>query len=275
MTHIAGTLTRRLAPLLGLALVVAALGCREDAESPTAPEPGAALEITPAHVLAFRQVSGGLAYTCGVTTSNQAYCWGNNADGQLGDGTFTQRLTPVPVAGGLQFRQVNTGGIALRSAIPSDRISPAHTCGVTTGNQAYCWGNNEFGQLGDGTSRTTRLAPVAVAGGLLFRQIHPGGLHACGITTSNQAYCWGHNSSGELGDGTGTDRLTPVAVAGGLQFRQVSAGGAHTCGVTMDNRGFCWGANGLGQLGLVGGADRLTPVPVAGGLRFRQVSAGF
>jgi alpha-tubulin suppressor-like RCC1 family protein len=82
-----------------------------------------------------------------VATGNLAYCWGTNFSGELGDGTTTTRLAPVPVAGGLQFRQVSAG--------------TNHTCGVTTGNVAYCWGLNDFGQLGDGT-RDARLAPAAV-----------------------------------------------------------------------------------------------------------------
>src|SRR5687768_4472971 len=90
---------RRLAPLIAPALMVAALGCREDADSPTAPAPTPALATGLTHVLAFRQVSAGpLRHTCGVTTDDRAYCWGINDNGQLGDGTTTQRLTPVPVA---------------------------------------------------------------------------------------------------------------------------------------------------------------------------------
>src|SRR5207247_1798389 len=132
------------------AIVVAALGCRENAESPTAPEAGPTLDITPALVLSFRQVSAGGLHTCGVTTSNVAYCWGANGHGQLGDGTITLRSRPVAVAGGHSFRQVSTG----------DR----HTCGLTTDNRVYCWGFNIAGQLGDGTT-TDRLRPTAVAGG--------------------------------------------------------------------------------------------------------------
>jgi alpha-tubulin suppressor-like RCC1 family protein len=84
-----------------------------------------------------------------VTTANVAYCWGRNDLGQLGDGTRTQRLTPIAVAGGRFFRQVSAG--------------TGHTCGVTPADRAFCWGSNQFGQLGDGT-RNIRLTPVAVAG---------------------------------------------------------------------------------------------------------------
>src|SRR5207253_863820 len=132
---------------------------------------------------------------------NQAYCWGANNSGQLGDGTTTTRLTPVAVAGRLRFGQVSPDGTQ-------------HSCGVTTDDRAYCWGRNVFGELGDGTT-TARLTPVAVAGGLLFRQVSAGAFHTCGVTTGDLAYCWGYNNFfGALGDGRLINRRRPTAVAG-------------------------------------------------------------
>jgi alpha-tubulin suppressor-like RCC1 family protein len=266
-------LTRRLAPVLAPALMVAGLGCREDAESPTGPASGPALDIAPAQVLSFRQVSTGDSHTCGVTTDNRAFCWGRNDHGQLGNRTDTGPETcdgflpcstrPAAVAGGLRFRQVSAGG--------------DHTCGVTTDNRAFCWGLNHKGQVGDGTFRS-RLVPVPVdAGGLQFRRVSAGGSHTCGVTTDNRAFCWGRNGQGRLGDGTTTDidRVRPVAVTGGLFFLQVSPGDDHTCGVTTTNRVYCWGSNSYGQLG-EGGTVGLspTPIPIASGRRFREVTAG-
>jgi alpha-tubulin suppressor-like RCC1 family protein len=88
-----------------------------------------------------------------------------------------------------------------------------HTCGETTQNRAYCWGDNSSGQLGDGTT-TRRLTPVAVAGGLFFSQVSAGAA-TCGRTPAAVAYCWGYNGEGAVGDGTTTTRLRPVPVAGG------------------------------------------------------------
>src|SRR5918911_1014143 len=117
----------RLLPLLAPVMLAAALGCRDDAQSPTAPEPQPALAST-STALSFRQVSAGEDHTCGVTTENRAYCWGRNVFGELGDGTHNIHLTPVAVAGGLRFAHVSAGS--------------HHTCGVTTDDRAFCWGWN-------------------------------------------------------------------------------------------------------------------------------------
>jgi alpha-tubulin suppressor-like RCC1 family protein len=251
-------------PVLALSIVAGALGCREDPTAPAGQEPGAVL-ATATTPLAFYQVSAGASeHTCGITSDNRAYCWGRNSDGQLGDGTTTQRLTPVAVAGTLRFHQISAGY--------------SSTCGVTTDHRAYCWGTNGRGELGDGTT-TPRLTPVPVAGGHQFRQVATTFEHTCGVSyPDNKAYCWGWNSEGQIGDGTRstlTGQLTPVAVAGTLSFRQVSAGNLHTCGVTTDNRAFCWGLNRYGQVGDSSTAwRRVRPTRVAGMRQFRQVDAG-
>lgn len=254
---------RRFPPVLALSIMVAALGCREDLTAPTTPEHEPALATTTASALAFYQVSAGLTHTCGVTTTNRAYCWGNNGLGQLGDGTTTQRSKPVAVAGALRFRQVSAGDY--------------HTCGVTTDYRAYCWGRNDDGTLGDGTE-TNRLTPVRVAGGHLFRLVDAGSSHSCGVGyPDNKAWCWGYNGEGEVGDGTTTRlRLTPVAVSGGRQFRQVAVGLDHTCGVTTSDEAYCWGWNRYGQIGdgVETSSPRLTPSRVGGTRQFRQVDAG-
>jgi alpha-tubulin suppressor-like RCC1 family protein len=141
-------------------------------------------------------------HTCGLTTDNLAYCWGLGTQGQLGNGTTTDRLRPVAVGGGLHFGQLIAGYY--------------YSCGVTTTKVAYCWGANWFGELGDGTTSYSRNVPTKVAGGLLFAGVSagPAGSHTCGITTGNKIYCWGDNAFGQLGDGTTTRRLSPVKVAG-------------------------------------------------------------
>jgi len=182
--------------LLLTPVLVFALGCREDRESPTAPEPTAAATAA-AQALRFRQVSAGGRHGCGITRDDLAYCWGFNWAGQLGDGTTGDHFLPIAVQGGHRFKHVNVGY--------------DHSCGVTTSNRAFCWGYNGSGQLGDGTT-TNRSTPRAVAGGRAFRQVRAGAVHTCAITTSDVAFCWG--APGRLGEGTNNQRLKPAKVLG-------------------------------------------------------------
>ena len=246
-------------------LLLVALGCGEDPQGPTTAEPrGAMLAGSVTSPLSFFQLSTGDGQGCGVTTDSLGYCWGYNRDAELGDGTTTSpRLAPVPVQGGLHFRAVVAG--------------PRHTCGVAGNGKAYCWGDNSLGQLGDGSSTSPRVAPVAVQGGLRFRNVSVGNFYTCGVATDNRAYCWGANHYGQLGIGTYSDIPTrvPTAVAGGFQFRSVSAGLRHTCGLTTTDRAACWGSNDFGQLGDSSNViSRSAPVRVAGGRFYRYLDAG-
>jgi alpha-tubulin suppressor-like RCC1 family protein len=260
------------------ALLLAALGCRDDAMAPTQPAAPAtpAMNVSAAATLTFRQVVAGHFHSCGVTIDNRAYCWGYNQFGQLGTGSetgpeqcqgaagpFPCSTRPVAVVGAHRFRQVSAG--------------EAHSCGVTTENQVYCWGGNG-GRLGNGSTEDSP-SPVLVAGGRQFRQVEAGFSHTCGVTTADRAFCWGSNSFGQLGDGTTTLRLVPVAVSGARTFKHVSTGVGggqdFTCGVTTGNQAFCWGSNRSGQIGDSSSAKRrVRPTAVSGNHQFRQVDAG-
>jgi len=205
--------------------------------------------------------AGGTNHKCGITTVGAAYCWGDNRQGQLGDGGTTSSATPVAVAGGLTFASISTGG--------------AHSCGLTAAGFAYCWGFNNSGQVGDSTT-TDRWSPVAVKGGFTFAALVAGGLHTCGLTTTAATYCWGANGAYELGDGTGVDHSTPVAVKATVSFASLgSSVGSHTCGVTGSGLGYCWGSNVFGQVG-DGTTTGAVPTPqaIAGTITFAAVSGG-
>ncbi|MFL5495277.1 MAG: RCC1 domain-containing protein [Gemmatimonadales bacterium] len=253
-----------LGPRLALGAICGVLAACSGGEDPaTAPEiqsPTTSVSASAA-APAFVQVSGGGAHTCGITDTGQAYCWGNNYEGQLGNGTTgTSQVTPGPVAGSLTFRLISAGETS--------------TCGVTTDHRAYCWGFNNHGQLGDGTT-TGRLTPVAVQGDLQFQTIEVSDEHACGLTAGDRrAFCWGSNSTGQLGNGSLSERHTPVAVAGGRAWHQVTLGDLFTCGVTTTGKGYCWGSDREGALGDGSESiDRSRPSPIAGNHVFRQIDA--
>jgi alpha-tubulin suppressor-like RCC1 family protein len=222
--------------------------------------------LTPTPVsggLSFATVTAGRYHTCGVTTGWSAYCWGSNTDGQLGNGTMTDWNVPVPVSGGLSFAYVHAGD--------------DHTCGqITADKSAYCWGANTYGQIGNfALVSPLATAPVPVTGGLPFPSLSAGSDHTCGSTDAETAYCWGRNSSGQLGDGTTTDRNYPDLVSTALSFITVSAGGHHTCGLEeAEFVAHCWGGNFDGQLGDGTLTDSRYPVLVSGSLKFTMVSAG-
>ncbi len=257
----------RLRVALILTAVAVGAGSRDDTTAPPEAQPRhASAAAAAAGTLPFDQLSGGQGpYTCAVTPDSKAYCWGQNVFGQLGDGTTTNRVKPVAVAGGHAFSQVSTGFY--------------HTCGVTPDHHAYCWGSNQFGALGDGTT-TDHFTPVAVAGGHLFRQVDAGTVFTCGVSyPDNRGYCWGDNTRGQVGNGSTSSSLilTPTAVVGGLTFKNVTAGDVHACGIgTTTNRAYCWGWNANGRLGDSTNVTRPRPTRVAAGTRkFLQIDAGW
>ncbi len=224
------------------------------------------------------------AHTCALDTTGRAYCWGRNESGELGDGSPNQfwQALPVPVAGGHVFSSVRAGN--------------AHTCAVATSGDAYCWGDNNSGQLGrDTLTGTCTLSsgnrcsdwPILVASGLKFAQVSAGSFdHSCGVTMMGDAYCWGQDGWGQLGianppdtcqaDGGATVPCSraPRLVDGGMVFRSVKAGWGYTCGITAAGDGYCWGLGTSGQLGNGSYTSSTVPVKVTGGLAFADVQAG-
>src|SRR5438874_1243379 len=295
------TLTRC---LTGLALFLLA-ACSKDSTAPPPPPPVASVAVAPtASSLTVGDTARLFATgkdACGLTAGGAAYCWGVDLYGGLGAGapgpescTSNQdpcSSAPLSVAGGLTFSALSAGW--------------GPTCAVTANGSAYCWGDNLDGALGVGADTGSvqscsvgpcSYTPLAVAGGLAFTTLRAGNFHACGLTSSGAAYCWGDNSTGQLGIGVsaapdtcatghGPCSRTPVAVAGGLTFTTLNVGTQHTCAHASDGSWYFWGLNNYGQLGTgatgpescVGGPGvpcSSTPVRVSAGINFTAVVAG-
>lgn len=286
-------------------------------------------------VPALASISAGFLHNCARTTGGQAWCWGNNELGTVGDGTFSQqgeelvRSQPVAALGGLSFAQlsagwdrtcgVTVGGLAYcwgnNGGVPNwgvdDNNDPAgllavgslahivaqpsqvsgaaqwaevsagyrYACGRTAAGALSCWGANRWGdstffagrggQLGDGT-RVTRTQPGATAtGALTFSSVRTSYLGACALSTVGEAWCWGTNQLGEVGDGGSTvfatnhDYPTPTKVVGGHSFSSLSVGQVIACGITTGGETWCWGGNFYGGLGDGTTINRSTPVRVS------------
>ena len=216
----------------------------------------------------FTDITAGSNFTCAVDTTSQAWCWGNNGDSRLGDSTTTPRNAPVQV--------LPVGGVALVTV----RSGGAHTCGLTSAGQAYCWGTNMYGQIGNGTT-VSPFFPTAVSqpAGVTFTEIHAADRYTCALDTGGQAYCWGYGGDGAIGNNSLIGPKVPTAVQqpAGVTFVAIDAQSTHTCGLTSGGQAYCWGRNDFGQLG--DGTTTLSPkkTPVAvshpAGVTFASISA--
>lgn len=214
----------------------------------------------------IKQVAAGYGHACALGSDGKVYCWGDNSNRQLGDGTTTGRLTPVAV---------------LQGAIPAGVTAVSlmtgnfHNCIIGSDTRVYCWGNNSAGQLGDGTG-TSKSSPVALAqgaipNGVTIAQLAGGGSHTCARASDGNAYCWGFNSTGQLGDGTVVSRSSPTlvtqgAIPAGVTIQQIATGSAFSCAIGSDNEPYCWGNNNRSQLGDGTTTVRSSPVLVSQGV---------
>ena len=145
-----------------------------------------------------------------------------------------------------------------------------HTCALLSSGTVKCWGDNNYGQLGDGSTTNYSSTPVSVSGISTASQVSAGSYHSCVLLDDGTIKCWGVNDYGELGDGSTTDRSTPVQVkgVGGTctlsNVTQISGGGYHSCVLLVGSTVECWGDNEYGQLGDGSTSDSWTPISVTG-----------
>ncbi|MCW1967131.1 MAG: clostripain-related cysteine peptidase [Anaerolineae bacterium] len=273
-----------------------------------------AIPVTVFSLTEFSALSSGNDHTCAITQAGAAMCWGNNASGQLGDDSTSNRSSPTQVKGLAQkvvdiaagdqftcaslqdssvqcwgrnvFGELGDGTTTSKSApvvvaglkVISGTLSAGnrHMCVITINNGAMCWGNNEKGQLGDG-STINQSAPVKVKGlDNQVKHVTAGNNHSCAIVANGAAKCWGDNAEGGLGDGTTINQLAPVQVSGlDSGVSKITIGDGHTCAITQNNILKCWGWNAFGQLGNNTTLSRSGPTPVENlGRNVLDVSGG-
>ncbi len=201
----------------------------------------------------FRELAVGNSHTCGITTASSVHCWGRNNAGQLGLTTSTGALSRPGRAS--IFAGQNASSVSAGSQ---------HTCVLRETGIVTCFGFNGNGELGGGRDEFGLIADRGLVTGLPSAiKVTSGANHNCALSVSREAYCWGRNHLGQLGDGSDTTRPSAVKVRGIPEpLDQISAGSAHTCALGLSGQLYCWGSNANGQLGNGSRLDSLLPVPV-------------
>lgn len=202
---------------------------------------------------AIKKIAAGASHACSITHSESVRCWGDNGDGQLGDGSITDSNVPVDVLG-------------LDQGVKQLALGSNFSCALTEVGGVKCWGRNNYGQLGDGTD-TNSLVPVDVIGlSSGVRKISSSFLHTCALLATGAVKCWGYNIAGQLGNDSYVNSNVPVDViglSGGMVG--IAAGGTFSCALTAVGGVKCWGRNSSGELGNGGYVDAIPhPVDVIG-----------
>jgi alpha-tubulin suppressor-like RCC1 family protein len=201
-------------------------------------------------------------HTCGLRADGTVWCWGSNAFGQFGNGIRSSGAnTPQQVGSDSNWVSLTAGSY--------------HTCGLRVDDTAWCWGWNEWGVFGDGTTSLIASTPQWGGGNGNWISLSADTWHTCGIRVGGTAWCWGDDSNGKLGNGTNVRVAipTPQQVGGNSDWTSLSAGGSHTCGVRANGTAWCWGFNGTGQLGILGQGTTTTPLQVGSDFNWASVSA--
>ncbi|MFO0660582.1 MAG: Ig-like domain-containing protein [Polyangiaceae bacterium] len=185
-------------------------------------------------------LSGGGSHTCALDSAGKAWCWGWNFFGQIGNGqvlpTTASQSTPAAVSGDHSFVSITTGLY--------------HSCAIDTEGAAWCWGDQDGGELGNGVSDPGPVSsPTKVLGDHKLTKIRAGGSHTCAIDDGKKLYCWGTSGDGALGFETSTPVSTPELVDSVHGWDDIATGLWSSCGLRDDHKVFCWGADDLGQLG--------------------------
>lgn len=196
---------------------------------------------------AVKQLQSHDEYACALLTDGGVSCWG------------TERMYGLPNQDKRDYFEVESVGVEDAEML---FVSKVHSCVIHRDTTVSCWGDNYFGQLGDGTTKST-LSAVKVAGLSGVQSLAMSPYHTCALLADKTAQCWGYNGQGQLGDGTVTDQSYPTIVGGLSDIKQLALGDSFSCALLSDGPVYCWGYNRYGGLGV--GEDILTsstPIPI-------------
>jgi alpha-tubulin suppressor-like RCC1 family protein/uncharacterized protein YjdB len=262
----------------------------------------------------LQSVSSGELHSCGVTPAGFGFCWGEGADGRLGTGSTDDQRLPTAIATAMTFDEIdaanehacgrsggniycwgkrstgrlgggNTGGSTSTPELTSGGLSflqmstsVDHACAVNDANDIYCWGEGGSGRLGSNSTGDldvpTLIVPPAAEPLAKWSKVAAGRDHTCAITLAGKLYCWGHNASGELGNGGVVESRVAVPVLTTEVFTDISVGNRFSCGINGAGALYCWGDNSNGKLG-ISMAVPLSNIPVlVAGLSFSAIDLG-
>jgi alpha-tubulin suppressor-like RCC1 family protein len=182
-------------------------------------------------------VEAGYAHTCAMRTNGTLWCWGRNNVGQLGTGNFENpQVNPIQVGTDTTWKTISAGG--------------EHTCATRANGTLWCWGRNDQGQLGVGSIGASQNIPIQVGTNTTWNSVSLGAYTTCATRTDGTLWCWGSNTSGQVGNGgLVSPQTSPVQIGTNTTWNRVSSGGSHACATRTDSSVWCWGSNVYGQLG--------------------------
>jgi alpha-tubulin suppressor-like RCC1 family protein len=211
--------------------------------------------------LGFVQIAAGRQHSLGIKSDGTLWAWGLNLYGQLGDGTTTQRTSPVQIGTATNWSQIAAGEY--------------HSLAIQSDGTLWAWGRNDYGQLGDGTT-TPRTSPVQIGNATNWSHIAAAlAMHSLAIQSDGTLWAWGRNDLGHLGDGTTTHRFSPVQIGTATNWSQITVGRQHSFGIKNDGTLWAWGRNDHGQLGDGTDTHRFSPVQIGTATNWSQIAAGW